>query len=346
MGSYSPSAQLKFTLNVNNIADTVYYPSSYARTLGGAGFAACDHAAHAVPVPLGAAMNTTRPRASVPFHFRGPVRGLAVVAAALLTSAPAFAHEIWFAPRSAKLALVYGTGAEDLDPVKRLPMFHSAVGFDAAGKPVPVSLKATDSLVVVDTAGDPAVVAAQMDNGVWTKPPVGEWVAKGKNEVPNAVASGHYYKYATYLRKLPAGPVAPLPGMKLQLVPVSKVFPKKMGQKLTVQVLFDGKPLAGARVFQEMVTAPAGAPQLTDQDGRATITVRNDGLNVIMAQHMSAPEDPVTTFMTEHVATLSVRLRSAGGIAAHGNLLAATRAWLLSCRRPTSRTASTAGSAA
>ena len=93
--------------------------------------------------------------------------------------------------------------------------------------------------------------------------------------------------------------------MKLQLVPVSKVFPKKMGEKLTVQVLFDGKPLAGARVFQEMVTDPAGEPRLTDQDGRATITVRNGGLNVLMAQHMSAPENPATTFMTEHVATLS-----------------------------------------
>jgi uncharacterized GH25 family protein len=232
--------------------------------------------------------------------------GLAALALAALTSIPVQAHEIWFAQRSRQIALIYGTGAQDLDSVRRFPMFDSAAGFDAAGKPVPLSLKATDSLVLVDVAADPAVVVARMDNGLWTKDPKdGEFYAKPKGEIPGAVVSGHYYKYTTYLRKFPAGPMAGLPGMKLQLVPVSKVFPKKMGEKLTVQVLFEGQPLAGARVFQEMVTNPNGKPVLTDHDGRATITVRNDGLNVVMAQHMSAPEDPVTTFMTEHVATLS-----------------------------------------
>jgi hypothetical protein len=33
--------------------------------------------------------------------------------------------------------------------------------------------------------------------------------------------------------------------------------------------------------------------------------VRNQGLNVVMAMHVAAPEDPAKTFMTEHVATLS-----------------------------------------
>ena len=227
--------------------------------------------------------------------------------ALLLCAVPALGHEIWFAQRSAKLALIYGTGAQDLDSVRRLPMYNSVVGFDADGKPVPVSLKATDSLVLLDTAGDPAVVAAQMDNGIWTKPPGenAEFVARTKDQVPGAVASGHYYKYTTYLRKLPAGPVTPVPGMKLQLVPVGKTFPTKMGQKLTVQVLYEGKPLSGARVFQDMVTNPNAKPVITDEQGRATLTVRNDGLNVLMAQHMAAPENPVTTFMTEHVATLS-----------------------------------------
>lgn len=225
--------------------------------------------------------------------------------ALLLCAVPALGHEIWFAQRSAKLALIYGTGAEDLDTVKRAAMFNSAGGYDAQGRPVPVSLKVTDSLVLVDTAADPAVVTAQMDNGIWTKDKGGEWYAKGRNEVTDAIASGHFYKYATHLRKLPAGPVSPVPGMKLQLVPVGKVFPKKMGEKITVQVLFDGKPLAGARVFQDMVTDPAGAPRLTDQDGRVTLPVRNGGLNVLLAQHMAAPENPATTYMTEHVATLS-----------------------------------------
>jgi nickel transport protein len=69
--------------------------------------------------------------------------------------------------------------------------------------------------------------------------------------------------------------------------------------------LYEGKPVAGARVFRDMVTEPNAEPMLTDRKGMVSFPVRNDGLNVVMAQHMSAPEDPAKTFMTEHVTTLS-----------------------------------------
>jgi nickel transport protein len=227
-----------------------------------------------------------------------------LVFATLLPVTPALSHEIWFAQRSAQLALIYGTGAEDLDTVKRLPKIVSVGGFDATGKPVDVSYKATDSLVVVNVENKPAIVTGILDNGLWSKTPGGEWIAKGKDEVTNAVISGHNYKYATYLRELPKGAGVAVTGLKLQLVAVGKTFPTKAGEKLTVQVLFDGKPLAAARVFREMVTEPDGKPTLTNENGIATLTVRNQGLNVVMAMHVAAPEDPARTFMTEHVATL------------------------------------------
>lgn len=215
------------------------------------------------------------------------------------------AHEIWFAQRSAKLALIYGTGSEDLDTVKRFSKIVAVSGYDGAGNPVAVSVQPTDSLVVVNVDNDPAVVAATFDNGLWTKDSKGVWHAKGRNEVADAVVSGHNYKYGTFLRKLPPGPVSPAADLKFQVVAVGKVFPKAKDQKLTVQVLYDGKPVPAARVFRDMVTDPSAKPLLTNQRGEVTFPVRNDGLNVVMAMHMTAPEDPATTFATEHVATLS-----------------------------------------
>lgn len=230
---------------------------------------------------------------------------LAALAATLCTALPAAAHEIWFAQRSSKLALIYGAGAHDLDIVKRLPKIVAMQGLDEAGKPVPAELKATDSLVVVEAPPELAVVTAVMDNGLWTKDKSGKWHNKGRDEVPDAAISGRYYKYATHLRKLPAAALAPVPGLKFQVVPVGKAFPQRKGDTLTVQVLFDGKPAAGAKVFQDAVTDPGGARVVTGKDGRATLKVRNRGLNVVLAEFESGPENPAVTLMTEHVATLS-----------------------------------------
>jgi nickel transport protein len=144
-----------------------------------------------------------------------------------------------------------------------------------------------------------------MDNGLWSKSPDGKFHNKGRDEVPNAVVSGRYYKYATHLRKLPAGALAPLPNLKFQIVPVGKSFPTKKGETLIVDVLFDGKPAVGAKVFQDGVTDPGGAHVVTGKNGRATFKVRNAGLNVLVAEFQSGPENPAVTLMTEHVATLS-----------------------------------------
>lgn len=230
---------------------------------------------------------------------------VAALAAALCTALPAAAHEIWFAQRSNKLALIYGAGAHDLDIVKRLPKIVATQGLDAAGKPVTAELKATDSLVVVEAPPELAIVTAVMDNGLWTKDKAGKWHNKGRDEVPDAVVSGRYYKYATHLRKLPTTAVAPVPGLKFQLVPVGKAFPQKKGEALTVQVLYEGKPVAGVKVFQDTVTDPGGAHVVSGRDGRATIKVRNRGLNVVLAEYESGPENPAVTLMTEHVASLS-----------------------------------------
>lgn len=237
----------------------------------------------------------------------------AVLAATTLAlhALPGQAHGIWFAQRADRLALVYGDGAEDLDAVKRLPKLTSVEGFGRDGAPVPVKLTPEGRLPFVDLTGGPAVLSATMNNGLWSKTPDGRWHGKGKDELPDAAISGRYMKYATHLVSLPQGHVAPVPGQALQIVPVGTKFPLHKGEPLTVRVLFQGRPLAGAKVWPDMVTDPDAEPLVADREGLVTLPVRNQGLNVVKTENESPSVDPGKTLMTHHLATLSFALEHA-----------------------------------
>lgn len=234
---------------------------------------------------------------------------VATLAASLCSLAQA--HGIWFAQRAGSLALVYGEGAQDLDAVKRLPKITAIGGLDAAGKSVAAPLVAEGRMAFVDMAHKPAVVTAAMDNGLWSRDPAGKWHGKGKDEVPDATVSGRYMKYATHLAVLPTGAVTPAPGLALQIIPVGAAFPRNKDEPLTVQVLFEGKPLPHAKVWPDMVNDPDAEPLACDANGRLTLPVRNQGLNVVKAEHESAPADARKAAMTHHLATLSFMLEHA-----------------------------------
>jgi nickel transport protein len=234
---------------------------------------------------------------------------VATIAASLCSLAQA--HGIWFAQRAGSLALVYGDGAEDLDVVKRMPKITSLGGLDASGKPVEAQLVVEGRMAFVNLAQKPVVLTASMNNGLWSRDAAGQWHSKGKDEVPNAMISGRFLKYATHLVVLPAGALAPAPGLALQIVPVGATFPKNKNEPLTVQVLFEGKPLPRAKVWQDVVTDPDAEALVSDANGRVTLPVRNQGLNVVKAEHESAPIDAGKASITHHFATLSFSLEHA-----------------------------------
>jgi nickel transport protein len=230
---------------------------------------------------------------------------LAAITTSLLAGAAAQAHGIWFAQRATQLALLYGVGADDLDIVKRASQVTSVSGFDAAGKPVPTTAAPDGRLMLVDTSNQPAVVAAVLDNGTWSKTPEGKWHKKGKDEVPNAVVSEHTYKYAVHLRAPLSAPLGAIPGHVLQVVPVAATLPPMLGDPITLRVLYKGKPVAGARVLHDWINDPDGKPVLSGADGTVTLKVRNQGLNVIVAILDTPPDEPAKYNKTEHLASLS-----------------------------------------
>lgn len=239
------------------------------------------------------------------------------VAAALAASmaaglAPtASAHGIWFAQRATQLALLYGVGADDLDSLKRLPQVTSMAGYDAGGKPVPASLQPDGRLVLVNLESQPAVVAAVLDNGTWSRTPDGKWHKKGKDEVPTAVLSERTIKYAVHLRAPLSAPLAALPGQTLQLAPVDAALPAMLGQPIKLRVLYQGKPVAGAKVLHDWLNDPDGEPVLSAADGTVTLKVRNQGLNVMVAVFEAPSDQPSKYTRIEHLASLSFVLAHA-----------------------------------
>jgi uncharacterized GH25 family protein len=176
---------------------------------------------------------------------------------------------------------------------------------------VSTKLEPDGRLVLVNLENQPAVVAAVLDNGTWSKTPDGKWHKKGKDEVPTAVVSEHTWKYAVHLRAPLSAPLAPLPGQVLQISPVSAELPKMINDPIRLRVLYKGQPVAGAKVLHDWINDPDGSPALSDKDGYVTLKVRNQGLNVIVAIYESAPDQPAKYNRVEHLASLSFVLAHA-----------------------------------
>jgi len=223
----------------------------------------------------------------------------------MLYASTASAHGIWFAERSKQLAVIYGVGADDLEMVKRLPKITSISAYDALQQPIATSLRASEFLVVVNTDEHPAIVAAVLDNGYWSKTPDGEWIAAGRDEVPNATLSERTVKYAVHLRSALAEPLGAIPGQMLQIIPDVDVLPDMLGSELELRVVYDGKPVAGAHVIVDFVNDPDGERIVTGDDGRVTINIRNQGLNVIGATYDAPSDEPAKIDKIESMATLS-----------------------------------------
>jgi|KBSMisStaDraftv2_1062788.scaffolds.fasta_scaffold02936_6 hypothetical protein len=228
---------------------------------------------------------------------------VAAVAMGLLT-APLDAHAVWFAQRAKQTALIYGVGADDLDSVKRFSFIEKMTGYDANYQPIKATPRIAGPIVLVDTEQQPTLLSVVFFNGVWSRVGNGEWEKKGRDEMPNATVSQKAYKYSVAIMGPLDRPVPALSDQILQIVPVGPI-PKMLGQKLTYKVLFQGKPVAGAKIINDLINDPDARPLETGADGTVTMPVRNQGLNVVHADFKGPTDDPKRYDSIEHTATLS-----------------------------------------
>lgn len=234
----------------------------------------------------------------------------AAVAATMTLSVAADAHGIWFAQRAKQLALIYGVGADDLDMVRRLPQVTSVTAYDAEYRPINAVARVAGPIVLVDADAQPTLVAAIMPYGIWSRVGDAEFEKKTLLEMPNATVSTKNVKYAVSIQGALTKPVPALAGHALQIVPVGAI-PATLGAPLAYRVLYNGSPLARARVINDMVNDPDAKEVLTAADGTVTLPVRNQGLNVIRAVYDGPSDQPTLYRQVEHTATLAFTLAHA-----------------------------------
>ena len=195
----------------------------------------------------------------------------------------AFAHGAWIAPRTGELAVIYGHGAED-DAYKPEKV-KSVTGITAAGEKRDVKVIAREKNVVLDVPADVVAISTFFDNGFWTKGPDGKWQNVSKKDVPGATESGHYVKYSTHVHAKLGGALKPF-GTPLEIVSLEDPISLKPGDDLELQILLDGKPLAGVTLIPDYINhSHDETTTKTDADGKISIPVANDGLNVIGISH-------------------------------------------------------------
>lgn len=236
-------------------------------------------------------------------------------AAALLTIASAAgAHAVWIAERAVGasasgktqtgFAVIFGDGSEESDPLKRQKLITSIHGYDRDYRPLAAALHAAGPLLLFESDKPATVETVAVDYGTWSKAPDGEWKNAGKDEIRNAKASEHNYKYAVHLSGPLAKPVPLFPDQVIQIVPIGPI-PQQHGKPLKVRVVFKGRPLAGALVQPDEPTDPDNIGQKTGPDGTTTIHVRNQGLNVVVATFDAPSDQPSKYDQMEYKATLS-----------------------------------------
>jgi nickel transport protein len=241
-----------------------------------------------------------------PHNSRASLRLRLAVASMLATATlAAQAHGVWVAQRAGEWTLVLGDGPADdaykADAVKSV----QAVGPDGAS--LHLKLRPEARNVTIDNAASAAAVALSFEDGHWAQGADGKWVAGSKSAVPGARKAGFYMMYTTTL--LAPRPAAYRPfGLPLEIVPLADPMHLGKGQPLRVQVLFDGKPLAGAKISPDYVNDPRAKPVIADAHGRAVVTLRSDGLNVIKVSHTRPRADRTEADEDGFAATLAFTL--------------------------------------
>ena len=219
----------------------------------------------------------------------------------IFLSTNGFAHAIWFAERASQVALVYGVGADDLPMVKRRHQIEQIEGYDEDWNRVPTDLLAAGPLLLVDSDDLPVAVSAVFYNGIWSQAESGDWY---RGEIANPVVVEKIYKYAVHIPEKLNSAIPSIPSQTLQIIPVNGI-PEMMGEAMTLKVILNGKPIAGAEVKVDFVNDPDASPIITAKDGTATIKVRNQGLNVVYAYFKGPPDDTAGLNAIQHTATLS-----------------------------------------
>jgi hypothetical protein len=198
----------------------------------------------------------------------------ALLLAALLVPAPARAHDLWLEREGATLVLRSGHRGGELlaiDPAR--VRSASCLERGAVRDLLPGATFAPKEVRLPGACG---AASASFDGGSWSLTPDGE-VNRPRTQVPDAVKAWASRQFAKWVDPAAPGSAAPL-GDELELGPVTDLARAREGDKVTVRLLHQGKPAAGAVVAIDH--KPLGE---TDGAGEARVRLRTSGVETISA---------------------------------------------------------------
>jgi nickel transport protein len=201
--------------------------------------------------------------------------GLGVaLCAAVLGAPPARAHELWLERSGGGFALRAGHLGGETEAVD--PATVRAVRCVRAGAPVRELAPRAAEGGTVRVEGRCDAASAFVDHGFFVVTPDGEKHLR-KREAPDAVRSWRSRQFAKWVDA--RAPAAPPPlGDALEILPVTELARARVGDKVTLRVLLEGRPAPGAIVS-------VGHERLaeTSSAGEARIRVRHAGLESVSA---------------------------------------------------------------
>lgn len=204
----------------------------------------------------------------------------ALCAAALLTFGSAHyadAHGIFVANRTDQPTLVLGEGP--VDNAYEPYMITYFQGYDRMGNPINVSLIKGEKNVAIKATENLGTTVTYFDYGYFTKDKDGVMYHKPMAEVQNAVKSTHAVKYNVNYWSATVKPVR-IEGVPIQIVPSVNPLTLRKGDTYEIQVFKDGKPMANAPLINDVLNDLTNESQ-TDENGKATVVVTANGLNVV-----------------------------------------------------------------
>ena len=205
----------------------------------------------------------------------------------------ALAHDTWIVSQDGQLFVLRGHGgaAEAYDPA----LVKEAKARDPKGRIIEMEIVQNKENASLSPKGNPAIVGALYDSGYWLKTTDG-WKkstkreGKGKYDIVESLKSKQWCKsfLATSDENL-----KPLE-QQFEVVPQKDPTTVRVGDKLSMKVIFDGKPVQGAIITTGGGHASDTKDALkTDKEGVATVTIEKPGPQLIKATYtVPAKDDP------------------------------------------------------
>ena len=195
------------------------------------------------------------------------------------------AHDLWLEPAGDGYVLRHGHRGGELLPID--PAGLKAIRcVEAGGAARDLRGAATFAPTEARVAGRCAAISAFSDGGFWSLTPDGEKNLP-RTRVPDAVRSWASRQYAKWVDA--RAPVAATPlGDELEIVPPPELVRARVGDKLALRVLHEGKPVKGAVLAVDH--RPLGE---SDSAGVVRIRIKRGGVQSLatsLRRPLAAPE--------------------------------------------------------